>query len=364
MIIILLLLIIGIQFQNSKNTVSRTDFFSKAQCNALRGIACLYILFCHAHMTITFDSVLLWPILSIDRATIWSNGLFFFISGYGLWISSQNKANYLAFPSLIKRLSSLAIPAILAYILYLFIPTSITNSRSPFAWFHFDDVVWFIIELFFLYILFWFIFGFIGKYVNSSLILLSIMFCIILIWDIIAFVTGRGLAWYASTLCFPLGILVSLWKSFSGKPTLANNAYSQASISINNKFATIPASKTVIISLVALIIAVITYFFYRQLPNFSLLGFLILANVSTLAFCIFVFYISSRVCIGNRATNFLGSISYEIYLVHLMTLKVMREFNIPNAAKIYLSILICIITALIIHIIASKIIQTIHTIIR
>lgn len=315
--------------------------FGRNKCIAIQGIAALYVVLTHIHTFAAYSSPLVWWLYPINEVTILTNGMFFFISGYGLWESSKNKANYLSARSLACRLAKLLIPAYIVYLLYYFVMIYCGQEMSlikhllladVFSWFYFNDVVWFIIELFFLYIIFWIVYSHWTAAIGNR-----IMFTLIVSWIILAALWGRGYVWYASTLCFLLGIVMS---QTNGRLVLAYNT--SGWVTVISIFALIP----------------IFILFIRSAEMIGLRN-AVYANCSSLLFCIICYLFTYKNSLGNLLSNWLGKFSYEIYLSHMMILKIIDRVDMNDSLKIYATLCITITVAYILSIIDTKFVSVV-----
>lgn len=312
MLLIFLILIYGIK---RKETL---EYLDVEQSNNLRGIACIYILLCHCNMFYSFDGLLGLILKPYNEATILSNGLFFFISGYGLWKSSKWKINYLSSKRLFFRIKQLIIPAISVYMFSSVILVlkergtliSIFSILHITRWLRYNDVIWFVIELIFLYILFWILFSKLQiKYANAILLI-----CIIL-WECIAYSSGRGIVWYASTLCFACGLFVGQLE--------------------NEK-----VSFSVVRSVIYGVGLILSFSCYVLSTNHLFVA--VLSNISSLNFVLLIYEVTKYVRVGNSITSFLAGIFYEIYLIHMIVIKQLVDWHMIDTYKIFLVFIISV----------------------
>ena len=344
MLIVFFLVLVGMK--NRKMTTE--NWFGKEECVSLRGVAAIYIMLSHIHMFSSFKSPWTWILYPVNQGTILANGLFFFISGYGLWESKKTKKEYLSFRSLLGRLLKLCVPAYLVYFLYFFIRKVMENGEISFikhlllseviSWFYYDDVVWFIIELFFLYIIFWITYRF-----KSITIGNIILITIIGLWTILAVYTSRGIVWYASTFCFALGIVVSQQHRFIQTNLMKYYQY--------------------VIGIIFLCFAAV-FLLYCMAANDLGLRTAVYANFSTLLFCTLCYLVLYNFSIGNSVTNWIGRFSYEIYLSNMMVIKVIKELISNDVLRIYSSIVLTLFVAFLINIVDSRILLFANNIIK
>lgn len=329
MLLVVLMLVYGIKCKGG-GTEGWLDINA---CNSLQGAAAVYVTLGHIHDEVPFLSPFVWILYPSNSALILTNGLFFFISGYGLWESRKSKSNYMSGWSFLNRLVKLGIPAYMAYVGYYPIRRIVLCEKisfvrhmfldGVFSWFYYNGPVWFIIVLFFLYLIFWTVYR-TGSMAVGNVILLSCM----MVWTVIAVNTGRGVVWYASTFCFALGIFVSQYR----KKFLQHmdTYYRQILLSGSVLFAVVFAA-------------------YRQVWVGLGVKSAVYGNLSALLFCILCSLVLYRYTLGNRITRSLGIVSYEIYLINTMALKVISDWNMDDVLKIYIIVLVTVVSAVILH---------------
>lgn len=311
---------------------------------AIRGACSFYILIWHIQMFTDLSGIGFSWLSPTDGAKILSNGIFFFLSGYGLWWSVEHKKGYLSATSLFERLLNIGIPAYLSYLLFVLLVHGSEMEKLVKGiflkyvvdWIRYNDVVWFLIELVILYVLFW------GLYRAFSTKIANIVLGIIVVaWEIFAFYWGRGLVWYASTLCFLVGILLSQSKSRKGITENLNR-----------------------LLIVCFIVFAISYSMFLILPNFNVWGYLFFSNLSTIAFVELVYLLTLRVRFGNRLINWLGNISYELYLVHMIVIKMVNYYTDSRMLRVYGVILLSICMAILCGFLTKKIKNCINAVRR
>ena len=329
MLLVALLFITSLQYRKE----SAANWFGKQVCTSLKGIAAIYIVLVHIHVFTPFSSPWVWALYPINSIVIFANGLFFFISGWGLWESKRTKTDYLRLSSLANRLLKLLVPVYLMYIMYYFIRILNQDAPIPFVYYllgrggveylYFNDVLWFIIELCFLYVLFWFLYGKISKEKSNVIFII-----LIALWIAWAVYSGRGIVWYASTYCFFFGILLSQYKG-------------RVQYKIERRFRFYMCG-SVIGCIVSFLVYLIT------LENKGIIN-AIFANCSTILFCVVCFLILYKFEVKSTLTLWLGRISYELYLCHMIIIKEYKEIVHNDVWRIYCTIFSAILVAVVVH---------------
>ena len=105
------------------------------------------------------------------------------------------------------------------------------------------------------------------------------------------------------------------------------------------------------------IIALILGVLYLKFKPVFFIGDYLLKIVLGIAITLFVLIANSRIELGNRISLFLGSISFEIYLVHGFAFGLMGRLREWKYSSFFIicSIIVTIIYALVIHFVAEKI---------
>lgn len=268
--------------------------FSKQNSIQLKGIACLMIVLHHfLHLTGGTNNIITYIIGSHFGYIFVS--LFFLLSAYGLTESELNKkSNFYTF--LKKRLLRVYIPFIYINIFTLFIYELI--QYKSFSFFDvilhiigiklIDPFLWYILVSLLLYVLFW-----ISFQVKSNANKLFILLSLVIIYMLFAhFYFNFYSNSYFSVLSFPLGMFCSLYK---------------------NEIAVILEKKL--------------YFLYYSIYGFSILilffifhklGWQIIKTICmSFIFVPLYLIISYKNELNLPLLNFIGNISYEIYLVHM-----------------------------------------------
>lgn len=189
-------------FRFQKQAVAgQYDFFMRL--NSLRGIFALEIIIGHCTR---YESTLLSP---LGNFMLISVGFFFFVSGFGLIRSYYEKPHYLN--SFLKhRILHLALIAFIA-LFFTTVIAYISPYTTDFASIPLSVKAivlrtnWYIRELLIFYILFYVTYRFTQKHQLALILILQILVCIPL------YFTGHTRCWFASLICFPLGIFAYIY---------------------------------------------------------------------------------------------------------------------------------------------------------
>lgn len=294
-------------------------------------------------------------------------GMFFFFSGYGLYSSLRDKPDYLK-EFLRNRLPAVLIPFYLCNFVFIL--------GSYFAGYHFkkgellpyltgailmNNQMWYIVEIFILYLLFFFVFGLIknrdAACIVYGVLLIGLIICSLRLGhDNTTPTQGlwfHGEWWYNTTLMIWVGILFARWE--------------RQILGVIRKFYGIVLA--VFLALTAFLYKITLYMLqtkgywyewdgypgYKEKwqtlgVQFSFVFVLVLTVVILL----------QKIKCSNRILDFLGEIALELYLVHNLFLLYMpvknRGFYILAcyAASIFLAVILHMIDRKLIRLVRMK----------
>lgn len=300
-------------------------------------------------------------------------GAFFMLSGFGLMESFKNKKNYLD-DFISNKTARLLVPVWIAGFIILiahwtvFKNYSILNNHI----YLFDLIsggmtltfTWFVVELIFFYIIFYLAF----KYLSRKIAIVAITTSVLLLMIIFSF-QQHGM-WCASGMMFPIGILLSQYKSKI--ESLKPHAILMFSLIIPLIFVyamTIPKmSPFLSVSLGNLQCLCITLFIIISLimRRAGIGKWLLTLLLCNIVYCTFgstlqlgpslvimpivsIYLIIAGLNILSIFTDFIGNISYEFYIIHGMMIQV---------AYVWFSdMLLCFISGFVLSLITAIIIK-------
>lgn len=336
------------------------DALSLPVSKGLLGFCSLGIMLHHMSQTIYFANEDPGVLMFMVDVGVCFVGVFFFFSGYGLYTSLRDKPDYLK-GFFKKRLPAIIVPFYMCNFVFI-AGAAISGYRFkkgellPYltGWTLMNTQMWYVIEVFFLYLLFYLTFRLIKKdgaacLVYGILILAMITGSLFLGHDTKTVSGGawfRGEWWYNATLLIWVGMLFAKFE----KPilTFCRKYY----------------------SFLLIIFAILTCFFYKKTmsalqttgywyeweghPGYTE-KFQTLAVQLPFIFCfvMFVVLLTQKLQFKNKILSFAGEISLELYLVHnvfIMYLPVKNRFFFILA--VYAA---GIVTAVILHAIDRKI---------
>lgn len=274
---------------------SKTHDISFDSCNCLKGLIAISVVLHHISQgrDIFILGELFRPFGSV------AVGCFFFISGYGLYVSYSKKQSYLD-GFLLKRFRKLIVPFVFVIFLYQLVNQgSYERIFSGLAVGNPDYLLphsWYI----FCAILFYFAFYYIFKYMSDEKIKIISVFIFTLIFYIfLRFILKWPGFWSGSLFLFPIGIVFKYIERVLIKQ---------------------PISYMIMSSMFITVLVIMLY-----LTDIKYIGIVKICFSSLAIILPFtVFNLSSKYLI------FLGSISYEVYLVQGIIFYILEKSAIDN----------------------------------
>lgn len=134
-----------------------------------------------------------------------------------------------------------------------------------------------------------------------------ILVILIIILIVLGFYCHIDKAWYDSSLCFLVGILYAQkeekWNDWMQKEYYLKN-------------------------IGFVVICGVCFGIFLILGNDSFIGHPILKNIAAVSFCLWVLSILQKVSIEYKVFQWLGKLSYEIFLLHLMWMQIINDYVI------------------------------------
>ena len=236
---------------------------------------------------------------------------FFFCSGYGLLKSFSSKPDYLK-GFLNKRYLPLLITFFASDILFQFARYSRAEPAFPA-----NTYSWFVFAIMLLYAAFYLCFKFLKKL--QPLVLLALVIAACIICRLLYAETYL----YNSILAFPAGVLFA---------------------SQEVKLIPLLKKRYIPFIIVSLAISALLIFicssdlrFYTLTGNYTLSIDLqtLLQLFASLFFCFSIILISLKLRVGNKALSFLGGMTLELYLVHVIFVELFTEKFIGSCEPLY-----------------------------
>lgn len=339
-ILVAVALLLGAKFKNNSSQILAVDV-----SKGIQGICALLIILHHLTQAVGAETAFMY-----DKGVMLV-GVFFFFSGYGLFISMKTKQNYLK-GFFRKRFTAILIPfyaCILVFTLCAwatgthFKTTELISTLT--GWQLINSHMWYIVEIAVLYLGFYCIF----RWIKKEAIALSAMGVFIATLTVGSLVLCHGSHWfqgewwYNSTFLFFIGILVA---KFGDKISAFAKRYWWALMGA--------CTAATVVFYKATNYMLQNYSYYSE-PVYGQIGglkekFLCLScQLPMVIFFVFaLLLLMMKISFGNPIMKYLGKISLELYLIHNLYLTYLRSnvVNIKSSAMYgLLTIVLSIITA-------------------
>lgn len=300
-------------------------------------------------------------------------GAFFMFSGFGLLESFKNKENYLD-RFVEKKTARLLVPLWIAGVVVLIIELTVYNNHSVLneQVYLFDIIsggltttrTWFVVELIFFYMLFYL--GF--KFLSVRWAIIAISLAVALLMALLSL--QKGGMWYVSGIMFPMGLVISYYKDRIEKTRpMTILIISTCASLIFACLITLPRYAAVDnllygnLQCVLIGIIVISSLLMRKYGIVKWILVLLLCNIVFYSFehtmdlgpsitlalpAISVFLTLSGITDLSLFTDFVGEISYELYLIHEVIIWASKELFSDMIQCLIFSFVISIILAVVI----------------
>jgi membrane-bound acyltransferase YfiQ involved in biofilm formation len=262
------------------------------------------------HISRKFDAS---PLTPFDEYGYLAVGVFFLLSGYGLGKSFFAKGKCYLFHFIKKKVQFILIPFFLVNMvtsIFVFYFTDIKWDIFLKYFFSFnliDGTSWFVVAIFLFYVFFYISFT---LFKSKSVAIVFVFVLIFLYIFLCKKILGLSYWWYASSLCFPVGLVLGIYE-------------------INfNAFFTRFKMTWVLLSIAMLIV----FFVLFNSHNSILLSN---RSLTCLIFSVSTFACLSFIRFNSPIALFMARYSLEIYLVHMKVMLIFSYFFV-NVSFIWL----------------------------
>lgn len=296
--------------------------------NCCKGIAAIVIMLHHISFRLTNLPIYLKPIWYIAFPIV---GFFFFMSGYGLTCGLMQKQNYLH-GFLTKRLSNIIGPYLIVALFWIVLEICVGGQTPARAFaeafsIRYIQPLWFIWIIITAYIVFYLVFKRVsitaGVYWFAGITIVYILLS--------AFFNPRE-EMYASVIGMPIGML---WAVYQEKVNaFYRRFFWQKEFAVSAVFMILFAGRLLLSA--------------KGIENQLIQA--ILRNLITAFFVVTIAALIQKIKIRNRIAMWLGTISYEIYIVHpfilyLFEKKMVEGKTVPDPLIITSTIVLTLIFA-------------------
>lgn len=315
------------------------DYLDVKSTTGLKGFLSLGIVFHHLSQWVTTGI----EFSNFNYMGTYIVSVFFFLSGYGLYVQNKIKENYLD-NFLVKRLSRIFIPFVFISSIYL-IYRNLNGQELTISFFvnlfkKGSTVIyngWFVDIIILMYIFFYISF----KMFSNRTISILINTILIVVYIILAIRLEYGFWWYNSSLPFVLGLL---W---------AKNKEYIDGVLRNYYF-------VILVLITGLMFLSHQYdVVYKKLHLVDTYSYAFLANIDNVIFTIFFILITNKIDFANKYLLFLGKISFELYMIHGLVMSIFgKHFVTSRLNDVIFTILVLIVSislAWLINVIIKKI---------
>lgn len=333
--IFILLLIITLIYLLPVNN----DYLGVNSTNGLKGLLALGIVFHHLSQWVTTGT----EFVNFKYMGTYIVSVFFFISGYGLYVQNNRKEDYLD-NFLSKRLSKILTPFIAISSIYLIYRN--INGQALTITFFVDlfkkgsTVIyngWFVDIIILMYVFFYISF----KIFSNRTVVILVNTLLIVGYIILAIKLGYGFWWYNSSLPFVLGLLWAKNKKYIDE--------------ILNKYYFI-----ILVCITGLLFISHQYsFVLKRLHLVDSYSYAFLANIDNVIFTIFFILIVRKIDFSNKYLLFLGKISFELYMIHGLVISIFGKYFITSRLNDVVFTILVVVTSITLAWIINSIVRKI-----
>ena len=315
------------------------DYLGVKSTSGLKGFLALGIVFHHLSQWVTTGV----EFSNFGYMGTYIVSVFFFISGYGLYVQNDRKKDYLD-NFLSKRLSKILTPFIAISSIYLIYRKingqELSNSFFIDLFKKGSTVIyngWFVDIIILMYIFFYISF----RMFSDKTIAILVNTVLIIFYIVLAIKLGYGFWWYNSSIPFVLGLVWAKNKENIDR--------------LLKKYYFIP-----LVSVTVLLFISHQYSFILQkfhlVDNYS---YALAANIDNVIFTLFFILIVRKIDFSNKYLLFLGKISFELYMIHGLVMSIFgKHFVTSRLNDVIFTILVLIVSislAWLINLIIKKI---------
>ena len=282
------------------------DYLGVKSTSGLKGFLALGIVFHHLSQWVTTGT----EFSNFGYMGTYIVSVFFFLSGYGLYVQNERKVSYLD-NFLVKRLSKILTPYIIISIIYLIyrsINGQVLSSSFFIDLFKKGSTViyngWFVDIIILMYIFFYISF----RMFSDKTIAILVNTVLIIFYIVLAIKLGYGFWWYNSSLPFVLGLVWAKNKENIDR--------------LLKKYYFIP-----LVSVTVLLFVSHQYSFILQkfhlVDNYS---YALAANIDNVIFTFYLILIVRKIDFSNNYLLFLGRVSFELYMIHGLVISIFGKY--------------------------------------
>lgn len=295
------------------------DYLSIEKTNSIKGIFTLVVFFSHFNSYIEYsalDNYATFPFRLIRQGLV---TMFLLYSGYGIMESIKKKGIPYVKSMPAKRIGQVLVRfdiAILCFLIMdLCIGREITVTQfllSLIGWSSIGNSNWYIFTILLLYLITYIsfiIFKDKRNYKISVYALLAIVIVYCAVFYIFQFQNEKSYLFYYTILCYPLGMLYSVYKENIEKFLKQRNL---------NYFITL---------VFVVVITAVTRFYCNSAE--------IIEMIYMLFFSLFILLISMKVSFDNKILRWIGNHLFEIYILQRIPMTVFAKLGLNKSVYLY-----------------------------
>lgn len=273
----------GMKYSPNKNS-----FMTMDDASFLRGFWCIIVVL--VHVPVDYQN----RIQDMMGSFAYIGVTFFFMtSAYGLKWSMEHKPGYMDH-FWARRLPHILLPAIIANVFEVAMKSLIGEERS---WYSYLDINGWVKVLLLYYFVFWLIYKILPKFIKGKSWQDATMCLIVVAFSLIDYFTVLKITskWVVEPLGFAYGILAARY---------ADKIRSM----IRDRW----VAKSIGLMLISAVIGVL----YLKYKAVYIWGGYLLKVLLGIAITAFMYELIAKLKVGNKVNRFIGSISYEVYILH------------------------------------------------
>ena len=325
-VLLLLICCYKLKLRSSNNS---GEFLQKQQTKSIQGIFTIIVLFSHFASYVSFDNVFDTSfVLITDKIGQLMVTMFLFYSGYGIVQSIKAKREEYVKGFFRNRILSVYARFFVSVVLFIIVDLCLGKIGTQYsivdvllsftAWTSIGNSTWFMFATFALYIFVLISFNVFKKNeLKTPIICVTALTVLYII--IFSLFLDKGVWWYNTILCFPLG----MWVGYNYSKII--------SLQTNNK--------AYFIALATSILAFLGFWVLQDKIPFAY-GYCLMA----LSFTAIVLLFTMKFSIGNKILDFFGSHVFSIYMLQRITYIIFEDV----ITSPYLFFVICFVLTIVI----------------
>lgn len=352
---VILAVILLLQAKPAKRGSWHEDFMSLSVTKGILGICAIFIVLHHMAQALDRNAGALAGLAELGVCFV---GLFFFISGYGLYKSLLIKPDYLK-GFFRRRLSAVLVPYFIVNLVFLLFCLAMGDRYTPgelvahlTGWKMLNTHMWYVIEIALFYILFYVIFRFV-KIRWAALLIMGASVTGFVLWSLLL---GHGERWFQGEWWFNTSLLFVAGMVFAANEERICRGIKRFYLPVII-FAAI--ATMVFYKLTAYMLEHYSYYSeyaYRdgRICAADKLRCLSVQLPFAFFFTVLVLLITMKLQFRNRLLDCLGKIALELYLIHNLFIGLFRNPKIVviknNTLYVFAVLAASIAAAIILHI--------------